>query len=1837
MVMANRWQQRDAQGPPVGPRGASPEVANSGGKRIDSDTVRADIEDYIRRAPCGVTAEEIKSILGEKYGLEGTAWKTFVYGTVGVTRVGTRLFMHTDRLSLRPDPDGFRPIIDYINSWLEAEGLVTARKVFRDQAEACASLGIISPEHLYSILKAVHYSDYDLPWFPQIVKHGVRKPGVRICGVTSEIEDYLERRACECTYSELVTYFVRERGYLSGAVTGVASSPKVARYTPHSVIHLKALGWTDRLQQALEYCALSHLRSHGPAGDQHGRLSGLMEHSALPRIPTSHPWTTTLLGDLLCRRDNFTLSTIAGERCFIASRAQMVKDAPFHEPAPAAANSNSPVPEMAGTPSVEDPYSEAVARLSERAALVLKAYGVSDLQGFVSIRESRLRMTLGATPAIVDEILYVRDERIQQLSRPLEPKPPRRVRRDRTRAPHKSDSPAPTLKGGSPLPEELLEDLTVRARNVLRKHRITTTEHLLSLSEQDLAGFPNAGVKTVNELVELQKQLRDAEATAGWALTVDAGTGCRVEHPEDWSILGRPAGFGREQAIARRVADLGLSEGDVACLRKVAVFPDDSLESLSCVALEVLVPSGISETGFEAILRACSDPAAFELSDSPIVREADALGMEGWSVRAAGVPWRDAEALRVGGIRTLGDALRRSEKSTIDILGLSMRGLICIRLLWQLRGYARQAQLNMPPSDYASFDSIARYLTEPSGSKPKDVRAYRLRTGLYDGTTRTLREVGREMGITAVRVGQLQKRQERRLNKPSSRERLSFLFRVIHGILEDRGGACTDVELAMHLAERFMWPSYPNARRAVALASLDPSLRISRNRRYVSFDFPYPCLKCGLPVKAIANAAREAGGAIGAGECVNKVHPVISQSCRQCEYHRPLFSKGYVLLRAASCPELRVEDDRIICMSTEPTPRDVVPDKHGTASLDRPDAPERSGDLPPAPEASPEPPEPKRTPLRSRRARVQTRFDLAARQLVVRIGEQKLEGDFSERSHVRAILRDGEGTELQNIVLDASRVPRGAIVRSIDIGLPAVEGGLTVDIEYADNVLRSYPVETLLADEPCMLFSGSGALVRGAVRDPGDACLLLRQGAQVLPEDAARSREPLSQGAPYDLAWLDMQACAREGLIVQWDGTERAFQVSASRGGKGVVLEGGDRVGCVSVDGKHPVYGGSMPDAVIGQKPSQLRLAVRMLDTGEPFVHLIDSEGRVSLGEALHGLGVPEQSVAMLDLTWTDPGGRSGKLSAVRIPDLLVSFDQRVYVPQRDKAAKARVSLPYGWQLVPGSGIVRIDSGRDDSQTDVEIDLGRPLADARLCLGEVEVPIVIQPPTVQWRVESGQKGGERPWQSVPVAIWVEDVDARKRETLAVMVDADCPVKVALGSSRPQWCTQEKSEARFDLAELVQAIRQSGPAGSLRLALVDSGRRQMPPIDVATVFDRWIPIVPAASAQAVDSKATSGRQIRLSWSGPAPRCPVGMTLRPAWTDSAMFRSSAEAGAHSCTFRADTVICGPYIPAVEDADAEDWGRSADPYGETLVWVGGSKPQIRDFELVRRGDSWACSGVVYPDTECRDLIGVAMRNRAGGRADTVDISYLGDGRFELAADDSREDVGIVGVTSTARGAHGGLYRFRAVEHGPGCSEMLRRSTVSQWLSLSERFPDAVKMWIGGCDVRPIPAPREASRRILGELAAGCASVRFSPDDSDYRGAVELAIPDDGFDDERAQFELSFASMIVKCIDDRCARKGEVLSQTKWDAEHRPRCKRCQPLGRQIQAGIAMQIDISSVAGRNAFDSTVADSCFRVLPDDPATMPDRARLGQLLMDALWDTWRTLGAAPTSGEEIES
>lgn len=154
------------------------------------------------------------------------------------------------------------------------------------------------------------------------------------------------------------------------------------------------------------------------------------------------------------------------------------------------------------------------------------------------------------------------------------------------------------------------------------------------------------------------------------------------------SILNRPIGTvgpDSEHFVSVRVADMGLSNEDIDCLREVAVFPEDSLCSASHVTLGMLLAAGISDAGLRSVYLNSPDTLVLGVSDEQIVKDSDIQGMERWDLRAIGMPEDEAAAMRCCGVCDLEDASKCTERSVIKRCGLTVAALRCISLLWQLK------------------------------------------------------------------------------------------------------------------------------------------------------------------------------------------------------------------------------------------------------------------------------------------------------------------------------------------------------------------------------------------------------------------------------------------------------------------------------------------------------------------------------------------------------------------------------------------------------------------------------------------------------------------------------------------------------------------------------------------------------------------------------------------------------------------------------------------------------------------------------------------------------------------------------------------------------------------------------------------------------------------------------------------------------------------------------------------------------------------------------------------------------------------------------------------------
>ena len=85
------------------------------------------------------------------------------------------------------------------------------------------------------------------------------------------------------------------------------------------------------------------------------------------------------------------------------------------------------------------------------------------------------------------------------------------------------------------------------------------------------------------------------------------------------------------------------------------------------------------------------------------------------------------------------------------------------------------AIFGIPPRNIPDIDLYNALASAIEGLAPNEIQALRLRYGLHDGRTRSLREVGALMNLSGERVRQIEERALRRLRHPTRGKELKSL------------------------------------------------------------------------------------------------------------------------------------------------------------------------------------------------------------------------------------------------------------------------------------------------------------------------------------------------------------------------------------------------------------------------------------------------------------------------------------------------------------------------------------------------------------------------------------------------------------------------------------------------------------------------------------------------------------------------------------------------------------------------------------------------------------------------------------------------------------------------------------------------------------------------------------------------------------------------------------------------------------------------------------------------------------------------------------------------------
>ena len=486
---------------------------------------------------------------------------------------------------------------------------------------------------------------------------------------------------------------------------------------------------------------------------------------------------------------------------------------------------------------------------------------------------------------------------------------------------------SPIYKDNS-IPTDVLNELSTRARNVLRRNNISTVKQLLSLSEEELSSFRNAGAKTVHELMQLQHGLR--QHTSEW----NSRPAPNLWEPEEWSILRKPLRALRKTHLqysdgthdhreGKYVGDLGLSHGDMEAFRSIAVFPYDFVEDLEALSFGILAECGISDRGFSIITSQERDMSSGidrfcqpdELSDTPIVRACDVEGLPRAWLQVFGIPLDIVNSLNSMGIYTFQDSQGISEKDVIKRYGLSLQSLRIISRIWLLREYSHKTREKMPEEiriACRSFEGVWDTFMEIVAPTPRDRNIIEGRTGILEGREWTLQELGTAEGLTRERIRQIEKAIRRRARHHRNQEVLKPLWKAMEHIIWNSGGACTVSEIAGSLCHCFSWSSPPTPKHVISISKFHNSFIINENHEHVILSLKsHPCLQCNTAKHNLAQLVESEEDAIA----YDKAGRVLGSRCRPLcapELNRTnSFSSGYVLQLASETDGVRIEESTL--------------------------------------------------------------------------------------------------------------------------------------------------------------------------------------------------------------------------------------------------------------------------------------------------------------------------------------------------------------------------------------------------------------------------------------------------------------------------------------------------------------------------------------------------------------------------------------------------------------------------------------------------------------------------------------------------------------------------------------------------------------------------------------------------------------------------------------------------------------------------------------------------------------------------------------------------------------
>ncbi|MHA1971517.1 MAG: sigma factor-like helix-turn-helix DNA-binding protein [Candidatus Hodarchaeales archaeon] len=575
--------------------------------------------------------------------------------------------------------------------------------------------------------------------------------------------------------------------------------------------------------------------------------------------------------------------------------------------------------------------------ISVQAFDALLITGVRDLDGFLCLTGECLRQ-VGITPNIVIELMEIHQQ-VVNLTESMQVKKNDPILENTSKEEINTVNKKKWVRNpdlnSTPIPADLLENLSKRAQTIFLRERIQYCEQLLGYGDMELFAIRHAGKKTVSEIkllqekITLQHQLYHQEKAS---LRCVEKT---VYDPADWSLLSStlPQLFRASYPFHNplfdvpmlTIHDLGIPSTDIDKFRRILLFPEDPAEFLFSISVGYFIQAGISDETFSILLnhlacitgfRGCVKEflATANISDKYIYNDVNTEIFGGIQLPPFSCPIyltkSDSETLDV----TWGEVAAINERSIIDKLGFTIQAFEVIHNIWQLKKDAWEIENSLlggvPPEAYRSFQGMIDAYVSLVVKNERYHFIIKGRLGCLEGGKQSLEELGQHIGLTRERVRQVEKKFMAALKRPKIVGSLPLFWLYINMKLTISGGVCFVSEIAEYLRVQLKWSTPPPEKAIASLIALSSDYEIIWDPPICIIKPNHKCVNCkDIRSELTKLVENQENGMLSFEAAITEMHKFCKLQACDKSHEVSSFSNGYLYFLNDSVEEIFADEN----------------------------------------------------------------------------------------------------------------------------------------------------------------------------------------------------------------------------------------------------------------------------------------------------------------------------------------------------------------------------------------------------------------------------------------------------------------------------------------------------------------------------------------------------------------------------------------------------------------------------------------------------------------------------------------------------------------------------------------------------------------------------------------------------------------------------------------------------------------------------------------------------------------------------------------------------------------